>query len=173
MMGFEPGTFRLLALLFTTRPPRHVNNIWDRYLLDCHSAQNNSSATTEIEWRISQKYNDDICLPLCLLFIICSRTSPPPPANWAGYRACKHAWSFFSMSCRQPQCRTQAGMSCYFLKYIFLISLEFQHWLGLSKRYVDSALENALYIFSGVVCSAYKGTVSQDRSGSHWYDMKI
>jgi len=38
--------------------------------MDCHSAQNNSSATAKIEWRISQKYNDDICLPLCLLFII-------------------------------------------------------------------------------------------------------
>jgi len=26
---------------------------------------------TEIEWRISQITNDDICLTLCLLFIIC------------------------------------------------------------------------------------------------------
>ena len=45
----------------------------DRYLMESHSAQNNSSATAEIEWRISQKYNDDICLPLCLLFIKCSK----------------------------------------------------------------------------------------------------
>jgi len=26
---------------------------------------------TEIEWRISQNNNDDICLPLCHLFLIC------------------------------------------------------------------------------------------------------
>jgi len=26
---------------------------------------------TEIEWRISQNNNDDICLTLCLLFLIC------------------------------------------------------------------------------------------------------
>jgi len=45
-------------------------NFLDRYLMNCHSVPNNSSATAEIEWRISQKYNDDICLPLCLLFII-------------------------------------------------------------------------------------------------------
>ena len=46
-------------------------NVLDRCLMDCNSAQNNSSATAEIEWKITQKYNDDICLPLCLLFIIC------------------------------------------------------------------------------------------------------
>jgi len=54
------------------------NKILDRYLMDCNSAQNNSSATAEIEWRISQIYSDDICLPLCILFIIWTHPTTPP-----------------------------------------------------------------------------------------------
>jgi len=40
------------------------------YLLDFHSAKNIPWQTAEIEWKISQKDNDNICLPFCLLFII-------------------------------------------------------------------------------------------------------
>ena len=64
--------------------------------MDCHSAQNIPQQTAEIDWRISQKDNDDICLPLCLLFIICDIFStrvhslsifPLGPVNdhWGGY----------------------------------------------------------------------------------------
>jgi len=35
---------------------------------------------TEIEWYNSQKSNDDICPPLCLLFLICCNESTP--AKW-------------------------------------------------------------------------------------------
>jgi len=38
--------------------------------MDFHSAWNFPRQTAEIEWRIIQKDNDDICLPLCLLFIM-------------------------------------------------------------------------------------------------------
>ena len=34
---------------------------------------------TEIEWRISQNNNDDICLPLCLLFLIMYARAYVPP----------------------------------------------------------------------------------------------
>jgi len=37
--------------------------------MDFHSAEN-IPRQTEIEWRNSQKDNDDICFPLCLLFLI-------------------------------------------------------------------------------------------------------
>jgi len=36
-----------------------------------HPAENIPQETAEIEWRISQKVNDDICHPLCLIFTIC------------------------------------------------------------------------------------------------------
>ena len=39
--------------------------------MDFHSAWNIPRQAAEIEWMISQKDKDDICHPLCLLFIIC------------------------------------------------------------------------------------------------------
>ena len=79
-------------------------------LIDLMSSQlKNISRQTEIEWRNSQKDNDDICLPLCLLFLICIQLSQRQGKGFywlssdhrgVGSSCCVKSRSGFLSSCR-------------------------------------------------------------------------